>query len=324
MKKATFLTLLLLVVMVSAAIADEVYVPTNTPSSGSRNSWPFNLYPEWRYQMVIDAKYLGNQPLVIKELSFATSATGSFTATQFEVRMGHSTVATSGTFDNNIPNPTTVLSALTSYTWKTTDKTFSPIGLTNTFNYDGVSRLCIDIRILGGARTGFSGTCYYDNGNHDRTWNNSAGAWKAATGSVGVGSGLKIRLTVSGPALLIPSGTGQIGTTVDLNLIAAPDAGKTYRLGTSLGTGPLPIGARQIDLSLDPVLLASIGGTLPSVFKDYAGMLGKAGKATGKLILPKDPVLIGIKTYSAFLTFDKAAPQGVSLISPSVLVAIVK
>ena len=324
MTKATFLTLLLLVVMVSAAIADEVYVPTNTPGTGSRNSWPFNIYPEWRYQMVIDAKYLGNQPLVIKELAFATSGTGTFTATQFEVRMGHSTVATSSTFDNNIPTPTTVLSALKGYTWNTTDKTFSPIGLTNTFNYNGTDRLCIDVRILGGARTGFSGTCYYDSGNHDRTWNNSTGAWNAPTGSVGIGSGLKIRLTVAGPAQLIPSGTGQIGTTVDLNLTATPDAGKTYQLGTSLGTGPLSIGARQIDLSLDAVLLASVGGTLPTVFKDYAGMLGKAGTATGKLIIPGDPVLVGIKTYSAFLTLDKAAPEGVSLISPSVLVTIVK
>ncbi|MBN2490547.1 MAG: hypothetical protein JXQ29_06840 [Planctomycetes bacterium] len=321
MKKTAFLSLLLLAILITAAAADEIYVPADTPGSGSRNSWPFNLYPEWRYQLVIDAKFLGNQAFTVNEIAFAPSGTGVFTATQFEVRMGHSTVATSATFDTNIPNPTTVLSALSGYTWNTTDKTWSPIGLTSGFSYNGVDRLTIDIRILGGART-FSGTCYYDSGNHDRTWNNATGAWTATTGTVGVGSGLKVRLTVSSGAQLVVTGTGQIGTTVDLDLIAPPDGGKAYQLGTSLGTGPILIGTRQLDLSLDGLLMISVYGALPSVFKDYAGTLSLAGRATAKLVIPNETALKGITLYNAYVTLDGAAPQGVSLISPTVKVGI--
>ena len=322
MKKATFLTVLVLLIMVTAAVADEIYVPANTPGTGSRNSWPFNIYPEWRYQLIIDASDLGNQSFTINEIAFATSGTGTFTATQYEISMGHSTVATSATFATNNPNPTTVLSAMSGYTWNTTDKTWSPVGLTGNFNYNGVDRLCIDIRILGGARTGFSGTCYYDSGYTDRVYDHNTGAWNATTGSLGVNSGLKIRLTVASGAQLILSGTGQIGTTVDLNLVAPPDAGKPYQMGTALGNGPLPIGTRQIGLSLDGLLMISINGLLPTVFQNYAGLLDTAGKATAKIVIPNEVALKGINLYNAYVTLDPAAPQGVSLISPSVLLAI--
>jgi hypothetical protein len=322
MMRSPLLTLLALVLVLSAtAAADEVYVPANTPTTGRANTFPYgSAGTEWRYHLVYNASLLGNRPFIVNEIAFSPNGTGQFTASAFEVRLSHTTAATSATFAVNLPNPVTVLSTQ-NYVWNTTDKTWSPIGLTGSFAYNGVDRLTVEIRIMGSARSGFLGSCSSEPGHHDRVWQYAPGAWNAATGTVGLTSGLKTRFTVS-TAQLILSGTGQVGTTVDLDLLATADAGKTYQIGTSLGNGPIPIGSRSLGLSPDTMLLMSVSGVLPAIFQNYAGTLDASGKAKAKLAIPNIPPLKGIRLYNAFLTLDPSAPQGVSIISPTVLLTI--
>jgi hypothetical protein len=321
MKSPLFPCFALLLGLAAVAVADEVYVPANTPTTGRLNSFPYgSAGTEWRYHLVYNAALLGSRPFVVNEIAFSPSGTGKFTAPRFEVRMSHTTAATSATFATNLPNPVTVLST-TNYTWTTTDKAWSPIGLTGVFAYNGVDRLTVEIRIMGSARSGFAGTCYSQPGYHDRVWNYGAGAWNAATGTVGLTSGLKTRFTVS-DARLILSGTGRVGTTVNLDLLAAPDAGKVYQVGTSLGGGPIPIGNRTLGLSPDALLVISVTGVLPNVFQSYTGRLDGSGKAQAKLAIPNFPVLTGVRLYNAFLTVDANAPEGISLISPTALLTV--
>ena len=104
-------------VLLTAGIgwAGDIYIPANTPNSGSLNNWPFNptYGPEWRYQMVFTAAKLGNKAFDITEIAFAPSGTGSLTSQDFEVRMSHTTVPASSTFATNLPNPQVVLLAKT-------------------------------------------------------------------------------------------------------------------------------------------------------------------------------------------------------------------
>jgi len=112
-------------------------------------------------------------------------------------------------------------------------------------------------------------------------------------------------------------GAGKIGTTVTLKLESASDAGLPYQVGSSFGNGPIPIDTRRLGLSLDTLLMVSIGAHLPTIFQNYAGLLDPTGKGSAKLNIPNIPALRGLKIYSAFLTLKAAAPSGVSNISNS-------
>jgi hypothetical protein len=326
MRRSVWLCLLALFAASSSFVrADEIYIPANTPTTGGANSWPFSATSsrtEWRYQLVINPSFLGNQAATLIDIAFAPTTSGTHTATTFEVRMSHTTAATSSTFAVNLPTPVQVLYKQ-NWIWSPVAATWTSLGLASPFNYNGKDRLCIDIRYVGGALSnGFGGACYYDTGAHDRTWlYGTSGVWNAATGSVGAGSGLKMRITVS-RAQLIPGGTGQPGSLLDLNLLAPSDAGRPYQVGTSLGAGPIPIGNFKLELSPDDLLVASTSGALPMIFRNYAGLLDASGKALARLAIPAIPALKGVRLYSAFLTIDPAKAGGVSQVSPNALVTI--
>ena len=123
-------------------------------------------------------------------------------------------------------------------------------------------------------------------------------------------------------ATLTGSGSGAPGTTIDFTLSSPTDAGLPYQMGSSQGNGPIPIDTRSLGLSPDSLLLLSVGGLVPSIFKDYAGLLDAKGAAAAKLNIPNDPVLKGIRIYTAFLTLSASAPSGVSSISNTFLFTI--
>ncbi len=313
MRKTSLLCVLLLLTL-GVAWAGDIYIPANTPSVGSRNNWPFNprFGPEWRYQMVFTAAQLGNQPLLINEIAFAPSGTGTLTAQDFEVRMSHTTVPASSTLATNLPKPQTVLLAK-NHVWQTTHQTWSTIGLTSAFAYNGTDSLTIEVRYRNGTAAGFSGTCYYDSNNHPRIYSRGTTAYNATTGSMD-NHGLKIRITFTS-AIITLSGTTSPGSTVDLDLDAPSDAGKAYQAASSFGLGPIPIGSRVLNLSIDALLDITVNNYLPMIFKNYAGNLDAKGKAKAQIMIPNAPVLKGIRIHSAFVTLDASAPFGISLIS---------
>jgi len=311
------LTCLLLLALAGLARADEVYVPSNTPSSGTLNAFPFNTQygNEWRYQLIISAAALGNRSMQILDIAFAPSGTGDFKASTLEVRMSHSTVAPSPTFAVNLPNPKVVLFA-NAFVWKTTTQTWSPFGLTAPFTYNGTDSLTIELRYMGGVRgNGFSGNCYQSQGTHSRVYNRSTGAYNAPTGSLDNGN-IKVRITIMGATITL-SGSARPGTTVTLDLSAPGDAGKAYQVASSLGTGPISIGNRRLDLSPDSLLVVTVFNYLPAVFAGYAGKLDASGKARASIHIPNLPVLTGVRLHSAFVTLDPQAPFGISLIAPT-------
>lgn len=116
-------------------------------------------------------------------------------------------------------------------------------------------------------------------------------------------------------ATINSGGSASVGNALNLFLFSPSAASKPYFVGSSFGTGPIPIDTRKIGLSLDVLLILSTSGVLPGIFDSYNGFLDTAGKATAKLNLPKDAGLIGIKVQNAFLTTDSAAPSGVLTIS---------
>jgi len=118
--------------------------------------------------------------------------------------------------------------------------------------------------------------------------------------------------TLTGPPLVAP------GTGAALDLSAPSDDGLPYQVGSAFGSGPIPLGNRQIGLSPDALLVLSVSGALPALFQDYTGVLDLNGRGRAVLNVPKSTALIGLRIHNAFVTLAPAAPFGVASISNSI------
>jgi beta-propeller repeat-containing protein len=112
------------------------------------------------------------------------------------------------------------------------------------------------------------------------------------------------------------AGTGEIGSNVILTVMDEP--GRRYQLGSSLGTGPIAIGMRTLDLSLDTLLVATVQDVWPGLFQGYAGVLDSQGYAKAEIRIPALPALIGVRIHTAFVTLDAGYPFGIYSISDTV------
>jgi len=296
------------------SIPDDVY-------SNSGNCIPFSQCiggGEARYQWLIHQSYLNCAGLV-QEMDIRPTSTFSFTAQDFEIRFSHTTQTQHSTnLDTNLPAPVVVRTAGTK-SFAGTAATWSPLGLQTGFSYDGRSNLTIEVRMRGLLATPAS-TVYSDSTSAAgivRTYALGAGTYGAATTTpsrTNVGGALKIRLHFAN-AVLAGSGAARPGTTVALVLTAANDANRPYQVGSSLGTGPIPIDNRQLDLSPDDLLVVSVSGLWSWIFSGYQGLLDGQGQGGAAINIPNLAALVGVRLHTAFLTIDPAAPSGIRSIS---------
>lgn len=328
----TYLTVALVLALSGGVWADEIYVPDNNPASTTFNAIPF--WAEWsviqgeiRSQILYNASMLGNRPYYIHEISFASAFTGTFSATQLQVRISHvKTSLLNATMDLNIPGPATCYDGPISY--PVTSSTWCPMGLTGGFLYNGVDNLVVEVRYKGGKNTSSSSPgnigrfWYVANAPIPRNWAYQSYSATQQSGGSAL-NGLKIRFTVD-TTTIQGSGSPAPGSTVDLALLSPSDPGLVYQVGTSLGTGPIPVDKRLLGLSPDTILVVSVSGVLPLVFDNYAGRLDASGQGKAKLNIPNLPVLVGIRLHSAFLTLLASAPSGVKSISNTFSFTITK
>lgn len=123
---------------------------------------------------------------------------------------------------------------------------------------------------------------------------------------------------------LTPSGTPRIGNAITLLLRATDGAGIPYQVGTSLGTGPIPIDNRQLGLSPDDLLVVSANGYWPAIFPGYRGVIDSKGQAMAAINIPYIPALIGVRLHSAFVTLGPSEPSGIRSISNTTTFTIEK
>lgn len=306
MKKVLLLSALCTLLAVTAAWAGDTFVPSDTPSAGTCNVFPWGTNTEWRFQSYQTAAQLGNKPFVITDLSWASCGNGTLTCTDLEIRISHTSAAASSTFATNLPNPVTVLKA-NSFTYNFTGNVWSPIGITCPFAYNGTDNLTVEIRYKNGTRSG-SLSCHRDT--HFRIYASGAGSYTATTGSGPSAASLKIRFT---HADLTPSTTTPIyGTTVTMLADSSADAGKFYFCASALGTGSIPIGCWNVNLATDPLFFTSFTGLAPTVFINYQGLLDASGLAKVQVAIPKIPALKGVTVYSAYLVMGASTVDSVS------------
>jgi hypothetical protein len=118
-----------------------------------------------------------------------------------------------------------------------------------------------------------------------------------------------------GATRLVGSGTPRPGRVLSFTLTAAPDAGRPYQVGSSLGTGPLSLGGLTLGLSADPLLAVSVAGALPGVFQQYGGVLDASGRASAAMRIPPAPALVGADIHTAFVTIGWPSSRGIRSVS---------
>jgi alpha-L-rhamnosidase len=119
------------------------------------------------------------------------------------------------------------------------------------------------------------------------------------------------------------TGQPRIGQLNAVRLFQPARGGMPYQLAASRTylTGiPVP-GVGTIPLDLDPLLMMSISGVLPTVFINFRGRLDAYGEAFGIVALPPMPVLVGIDFRLAGVTFDG---KGINYISNGLRLVIGK
>jgi hypothetical protein len=324
MRTTLLLLSLLVVTVVSTAPAGDISVPDNNPATGAAcNAIPWSasfMGGEARYQALVPAKMMGGQPALLYELAFAPcAAPNTLTATTLVITFAHTTMPSlSSTWANNLQKDATVMyNGVGAYTG--TQNQWSPIGLTNTFLYNGVDNLVVEVKYKASATGGFS--CWRSS-NIERGWRTGAGAFSNPTASsVGSMAALKMQFLFHDIRIVL-TGKPTPGGTVSLMLEAPPDGGLPYQAASSFGQGPIMIGSRALALSPDALMGLSTSGLLPTVFKNFAGILDKAGKGQADVVLPNTPLIKGLRIYNAFVTVDARAPFGLKSISQSVMFLI--
>jgi len=116
-------------------------------------------------------------------------------------------------------------------------------------------------------------------------------------------------------AMISGSGAPRPGGTILLDLEATRDVGSAYQVGTSLGTGPIVIGNRVLNLGPDDLLFVSVLGYWPWVFSNYRGVIDNKGHAGAAIHIPNIAALMGQKIHTAFVTLSPTAPSGIKSIS---------
>jgi hypothetical protein len=180
---------------------------------------------------------------------------------------------------------------------------------------------CIAVDVIGSAyvagATGSDEKSFPVKAGPDLSYN----GWQNPIPGIGGGDAFVAKVAQSS---IEGSGTTRPGGTVTLSVLAAGSLGLAYQLGTSFGTGPIPIDTRNLNLSPDNLLVVTVKNYWPWIFAGYRGVIGSKGQAQAAIHIPNVSALMGVRLHSAFVTLDPAAPSGIRSISNTFSFSITK
>ncbi len=297
---STLVSLITLLAVVGATTQAYVYVPSNTPSTGGANAWPFSSWPNWRYQILIPAYSLPNATFKVSQIAFAGGNTSVFTSPDFQIRIAHKTLNTlNANFASNFDHPPIVCYD-GAINYNITKDTWSPIGLMNQFAYDGVRNVVIEIRYRGGS----SGFSLIQHGGTTRAYVNSGSDPYTATFATSFGGGPKVRLNKILTGIVSTPFTVATGGTLPIDIVCDLISGGKYQVVNAFGQGTLPLGANlHLNLANDPLLWTSLF-LGPPLFNNYAGPVSQRQPIRASLNVPDISALAGIDIYTAGLTYN--------------------
>ena len=293
-----------------AASQATVCYPDNQPNTGQFNSFPFGTNfggTNWRYQIRIPASALPNGPVRITEVAFAPGGNGTFSATNFQLRMAHySGRALTTCFWQNIGQcPTELINVQgrPGFSWNVTANTWDPIGTRCDFGYDGTRSIVLEVRY----RNRTSGFISSRIGNVERTWANDStnpptiDPYQAVCGQSD-NDGVKVCLTYEKSTVLLASDSVSLGGAFSIQMRNCPSG--PYQIAASFAQGP-PIALAKgcnICLQIDGLFWASLLFG-PPLFNGYAGTI-QNGTANARMRIGTQTLLVGVCIFHAGAVFD--------------------
>jgi hypothetical protein len=310
----------------SIAAQTCTYATDNLSNSGTCNVIPFGdavgsaTWTNQKYQMLIPAAQLGTVPLVIRELGFASCASGLRSFSSLVITLDHYTGATLGaTFAANLSASAVTVMSVKDYVWTNFQDAWNPIGLQRDFVYiPQLGNLVIDIE-LQGARMSVTGG---GDGFHRSTtlqrvyaisWTGSA----PLTGSTD-SAAQKVQLCTD-LAWATPFGVGCQGTngrTPTLGYTNAPKLGAinfTIDVGSALPSAPvfLIYGTTNAAPTY-PIDLTFINMPSCRLYTDaalsFASATNSAGAYSLLVVIPPVPNFVGFRIFNQSFVLDPGAP----------------
>jgi hypothetical protein len=282
--------------------AQEFYIPSNTPATGTCNVIPFgttNTSATWVnqvYQTVVTDADLGSPtaPLTLCNLAFANCGTQVRHFDSLVITFGQLPGGTLGaTFAANLVNNVAVVLAEKNYRWSCTANVWSDIGLTSPYTYiPGQGDLVIEIVAIGNHLQSGSGSGFHRD-IRPRVFANTFVGTPPLSGTVATGA-LIMRLSsglagisshgiaCGGLDLSVSGGSAQLGQSLGLDVTGAP-------AGTN---GPFFV---CFGVTLQNLDLSFVGGTgctfYPNAFACVAVPPAPPSPSI-KIAVPNDPRLI--------------------------------
>jgi hypothetical protein len=308
-------TLILCVASLTASLsAQSFYIPTNTPTVGTANAFPFNT-TDMRYQALIRATELNSTPAVITGFSLAPAASGTLAYGPVTMKMAHLASPTlSTTFDTNLAAGAVTTMDVPAFVWPVTINTWMDVDLQTPFVYNGVDNLVVEFlvtaRVTGASmrRDATNQRVYLGNYTGQLTGTDgglTAFKMRVITGDASTGT---FGRGCVGSNALTPTvnftGTAQLGQTLNHNLAnALPNALCVGVFGFT-SAPPFPIDLTIIGL---PGCKAYIDGVVT-----LGAVADGAGAATIGIAIPASPGLVGAVLYSQWAALDGLVAGGLT------------
>ncbi len=298
-----------LCVAASLPAQSAYYVPDNQATVGVCSPYPLG-YRYMRYQTLVAPADLGSVPGLIADLGFAPCGAALRNLIKITVKMDHlASGQLSTTFANNLTaNAVTVLSAA-NMKWAMVANTWTKLGLTAPFAYNGTDHLVIEIEIQAGPSLGTITSGAAHRGTRPALYTRTVGT---LTGAIAA-TALKMEITMrsgtstygtgcagsNGTPVLSFAGQSRLGKSLDVDLTGGAAGAPAFLNGGFTNSSPYPI-----DLS-------AVGATSCSLYNDPLTTLttgtDPAGAARASLAIPVDTSLVGLQVYFQWLCIDPPA-----------------
>lgn len=325
-----FSTLLVSALLTAPLVAQSyVYVPDSNSATGSCNVIPFgtvktsSTWVNQRYQTMVMSTDLGRVAGNICSLAFAVCRQAQVrTWDSLKITMAQTTATTLSTnFAANLMTRPTVVFEGKNHVWPIEAiDTWDNIGLQKNFLYlPAQGNVVIEIIAIGNDRKDATGTTGFRTGARPRLYAFSWTGTPPATGTLGTGSALRMRLGLAeaavdnfgmgcgaGPLAMVGTGNGKIGTAFGMNMTGGPTTGAGL-IWLGFNTSP-PL----------PIDLTGAGLTGCSLYcpidVPLAGVAFRSGTSTAiRFAIPNDRSLACGRFCVQGLAIDSAAPGGLSL-----------
>jgi hypothetical protein len=305
-------TTLFALFLAGSASAQNWHVPDNLPAAGACNAVPFGASGSayTKFQTRCTAADLGAAANQISGLGFSCCGSGRVHFDQIEIVLDHipAAQALSTTFASNItPAAVTVLSA-SNYTWNVLADAWCEIGLRQSFSYNGVDDLVVQVTVSNGS-TPSSG---FHRGTRERIWWLGAAAPPPATGISDFGAAkIEVSMRMARTSSHGDACAGTAGPTRH-DLVGSAQPGGALSFAIANGA-PNNIAALVVGTTIGapfPVALGSIGMPNCTAYTDAAValpvLLDAAGAGTFAWTIPSNAP-IGFVFYSQFVSLDAGA-----------------